>query len=101
MASDMIEIAAFVRRDHGRTIAIWDGAYDDQGAEIWTWLPKSHIEYNGVTVLLPEWLARDRNIKASIDGLQAENAKLRSRVTQLEARLAEVERLLGVDQTRH
>ena len=105
MRTDMIEINAFIRRDLARTIAIWDGAYDDDGAEIWTWLPKSLIEYHGTTVRLPEWLARDRDLEASIDRQQTETAKLKARIADLEGRLANVERRLaaisGVEQTRH
>ena len=101
MADDLIEITAFVRRELERTIAIWDGAVDDDGAEIWTWLPKSQVEYNGITVLMPEWLARDRELVARIDKAESDTAKLKARIARLEARLVELERRLGTEPTKH
>ena len=105
MLTDAIEITAFIRLDTERAIAIWDGSCDDQGTELWTWLPKSQIEVHGrsrdVRIRLPEWLARDRDLATKVGELQVENARLKGHVARLEARLAQVEQHIGLDRTRH
>ena len=60
---DIIEIAAEMRRETERGIAIFDGEKDESGREVWTWLPKAHVENNGDgTFSMPEWLAMDKGL---------------------------------------
>ena len=105
MRNDDVEIEAFIRRDMLRAIAIWDGTLDDQGAEVWTWLPKSLIEYNPnariIKVRMPDWLAREKALAASVSSLEAETARLKAHIKRLEGRLTEIELHLGLDQARH
>ena len=105
MRADFIEITAFIRQDRERTIAIWDGTCDEQGSEVWTWLPKSQIELAGrgrqVTIKVPAWLARKEGLESAADGLRTQVARLTSRVNELETRLAQVEQHAGSAPTRH
>lgn len=116
MTTEFVEITAFIREARANAVAVWDGTYDDQGSEVWTWLPRSLIQYNPrsreVRISLPLWLARDRELQAGLDGQQAETARLKARLMKLEARVDAMEKRLearvdaiekrfGLDQTRH
>lgn len=61
--SDLVEIAAEFRMERGNGIAIWDGARNAQGREVWIWLPASLVENHGDgTFTLPEWLAKQEDL---------------------------------------
>ena len=104
MRSDVVEITACIRRDRERTIAIWDGSIDEDGAELWTWLPKSQIQVEmksgGAMIVLPQWLARERGLTADVEALQVQVGHLSARVHHLEARLAQLERRLRDERVR-
>lgn len=61
--SNLIDISAEKHMERENAIAIYDGRNDENGKEIWTWLPKSQIEDNGNgTFTLPEWLAYEKEL---------------------------------------
>ena len=67
---EKIELELEIRLTQGKAQAFFDGELDENGREVWVWLPLSQIEIenNGnakgklVTVLMPEWLAIDKGI---------------------------------------
>lgn len=60
---DIIEIAAEFRLEREKAIAICDGSTDENGREVWAWLPRSLVEDNGDgTFSMPEWLALEKGL---------------------------------------
>jgi len=68
--SDLIDVVVELKMDDPakKAIAVSQGEIDeDNGREIWIWLPRSLIEYEAgegdtVTVTLPEWLAQEKEL---------------------------------------
>lgn len=67
--SDIVDVTLTRRAEREKAIAFWQGDRDDTGREVWVWLPISQIEIDGpdhrgatVTVSLPEWLAKDKEL---------------------------------------
>jgi hypothetical protein len=92
---DIVEITAAVRQDRHKSLAIWMGDLDDDGGQVWVFLPKSEIDYTirggHATITLPYWLAvRENLLPRDAD-----------RHARTEARLARIEKVLGLDQTTH
>ena len=77
------------------SVAIWMGELDDDGGQVWIFLPKSLIRYAirgaHVEITLPYWLAARENLLPS-------DAR---RLDRTEARLSRIEKHLGLDQTQH
>ena len=92
---DLVEITAAVRQDRSKSLAIWLGDLDADGGQVWIFLPKSKIDYTlrggRATISLPYWLAvRENLLPRDAD-----------RDARIEARLARIEKVLGLDQTKH
>lgn len=65
MRSDsLVDVDCEVRKETPTQIAVWAGAKDKQGKEVWAWLPRSQCEIDDAagTVTMPEWLAIDRGL---------------------------------------
>lgn len=63
MKSDLIDIAAEKRMEKGAGTALFQGDKDENGREVWVWVPTSQIEDNGDgTFAMPEWLAKDKGL---------------------------------------
>jgi primosomal protein N'' len=95
MRSDIVEIHAIIRQERPQAIAIWDGTYDESGAEMWVWLPKHLIDFERrareVTVTMPEWLARDKKLTDDVGALKSEVEMLRGRTARMAARIQKLE----------
>lgn len=70
-ASNLIEVCVELRSDDPAkaAIAVFDGKTDENGREVWVWLPRSQIEFDEkdyrkktITVTLPEWLAEQKGL---------------------------------------
>lgn len=69
MKSNIIDVTVELKLDdpNKQAIAVWDGKEDEDGREIWIWLPRSQIEYEVISagtaeVQLPEWLAQEKEL---------------------------------------
>ena len=64
MSKELVDIECEVRSQTEKGIAIWDGEENQDGKEIWTWLPKSEVEVNEEdgTVTMPTWLAKNKGL---------------------------------------
>lgn len=61
--SDLVDVTAEKRMDREKSIALFAGDYDDDGKEVWVFVPKSQVEENGDgTFTMPEWLALDKGL---------------------------------------
>jgi hypothetical protein len=93
---DIVEITAAVRQDRDKSLAIWMGDLDDDGGQVWIFLPKAKITYtlrgSRATIKLSYWLAvREKLLPRDAD-----------RHARTEARLARIEEHLGLnDPTKH
>ncbi|MDF1625620.1 MAG: hypothetical protein P1U84_04985 [Parvibaculaceae bacterium] len=59
----LTDIEAEFRMDRPRAIAVWAGKEDEDGKEVWAWLPKNLVEDNGDgTYTMPEWLAHEKGL---------------------------------------
>jgi hypothetical protein len=67
--SDIIDITVEIRSNDPKrnAVAVFDGQTDENGREVWIWLPRSQIEIaemdgRTVEVSLPEWLALTKEL---------------------------------------
>ena len=66
---ESVEVTVELRRDDPKkeAIAVYDGKDDDDGKEIWVWLPRSQIDVTPkagkvIIVTMPEWLANKKGL---------------------------------------
>lgn len=59
---DIVEVACEVRRETEKAYLVFDGSEDANGKPIEQWVPKSQCEWDGKTMQMPEWLAKDKGL---------------------------------------
>lgn len=60
---DLVDVDGEFRMQKGDGIAIYTGVDDDNGREVWVWLPVSQVENNrDGTFTMPEWLAVEKGL---------------------------------------
>jgi len=61
--SNIVDVALEKKMTKGGGTAFSQGDKDENGREVWIWIPTSQVEDNGDgTFAMPEWLAKDKGL---------------------------------------
>lgn len=61
--SEMVEIDHVEQKfETAKAYGVTEGELDDDDKEVIIWLPKSYVDKDGKTFLVPEWLAIEKGL---------------------------------------